>query len=117
MISIAEAIDEALDGHTEMYLEDIDRLPQVSSKRLVTTGGHYAYLKIAEGCDKHCTYCVIPKIRGNFRSVPMEQLLKEAEGTGRRRCEGTDPCSAGDYRLRTGYLWRKVITSSAQGTL
>ena len=76
---IAEAIDEALDGHTEMYLEDIDRLPQVSSKRLVTTGGHYAYLKIAEGCDKHCTYCIIPKVRGNYRSVSMEQLLKEAK--------------------------------------
>lgn len=76
---IAEAIDEALGGHSEMYLEDLDRLPQVSSKRLVTTGGHYAYLKIAEGCDKHCTYCIIPKIRGNFRSVPMEQLLKEAK--------------------------------------
>ena len=76
---IAEAIDEALDGHTEMYLEDIDRLPQVSSKRLVTTGGHYTYLKIAEGCDKHCTYCIIPKVRGNYRSVPMEQLLKEAK--------------------------------------
>ena len=76
---IAEAIDEALGGHTEMYLEDLDRLPQVSSKRLVTTGGHYAYLKIAEGCDKHCTYCIIPKVRGNFRSVPMEQLLKEAK--------------------------------------
>ena len=76
---IAEAIDEALDGHTEMYLEDIDRLPQVSSKRLVTTGGHYAYLKIAEGCDKHCPYCIIPKVRGNYRSVPMEQLLKEAK--------------------------------------
>ena len=76
---IAEAIDEALGGHSEMYLEDLDRLPQVSSKRLVTTGGHYAYLKIAEGCDKHCTYCIIPIIRGNFRSVPMEQLLKEAK--------------------------------------
>ena len=76
---IAEAIDEALGGHSEMYLEDIDRLPQVSSKRLVTTGGHYAYLKIAEGCDKHCTYCIIPKVRGNYRSVPMEQLLKEAK--------------------------------------
>ena len=50
-----------------------------SSKRLVTTGGHYAYLKIAEGCDKHCTYCIIPKVRGNYRSVPMEQLLKEAK--------------------------------------
>ena len=76
---IAEAIDEALGGHSERYLEDLDRLPQVSSKRLVTTGGHYAYLKIAEGCDKHCTYCIIPKVRGNFRSVPMEQLLKEAK--------------------------------------
>ena len=76
---IAEAIDEALGGHSEMYLEDLDRLPQVSSKRLVTTGGHYAYLKIAEGCDKHCTYCIIPKVRGNFRSVLMEQLLKEAK--------------------------------------
>ena len=76
---IAEAIDEALGGHSEMYLEDLDRLPRVSSKRLVTTGGHYAYLKIAEGCDKHCTYCIIPKVRGNFRSVPMEQLLKEAK--------------------------------------
>ena len=76
---IAEAIDEALDGHTEMYLEDIDRLPQVSSKRLVTTGGHYAYLKIAEGCDKHCTYCIIPKLRGPYRSVPMEELIAEAK--------------------------------------
>ena len=46
---------------------------------MLTTGGHFAYLKIAEGCDKHCTYCIIPKIRGNFRSVPMERLLKEAQ--------------------------------------
>ena len=45
----------------------------------MTTGGHFAYLKIAEGCDKHCTYCIIPKIRGNFRSVPMERLIKEAK--------------------------------------
>ena len=45
---------------------------------MITTGGHFAYLKIAEGCDKHCTYCVIPKIRGNFRSVPMERLIQEA---------------------------------------
>ena len=60
-------------------MTDIDALPTVDSKRLVTTGGHFAYLKIAEGCDKHCTYCIIPKIRGNFRSVPMEQLVREAE--------------------------------------
>lgn len=65
-------------GDAKMTMKDIDYLPKVDTKRLVTTGGHFAYLKIAEGCDKHCTYCVIPKIRGNFRSVPMEQLLKEA---------------------------------------
>ncbi len=76
---IVDAIDEALKGHKSLELEDIDALPVVESKRLVTTGGHFAYLKIAEGCDKHCTYCIIPKIRGNFRSVPTERILKEAE--------------------------------------
>ncbi len=76
---IVDAIEEALIGHKSLELEDIDALPVVEAKRLVTTGGHFAYLKIAEGCDKHCTYCIIPKIRGNFRSVPMERLLKEAE--------------------------------------
>ena len=75
---IVEVIEEALQGHKKLELTDIDALPTVESKRLVTTGGHFAYLKIAEGCDKHCTYCIIPKIRGNFRSVPMERLIKEA---------------------------------------
>lgn len=76
---IVGAINEALCGHRSLELTDIDAIPEVESKRLITTGGHFAYLKIAEGCDKHCTYCIIPKIRGNFRSVPMERLLKEAE--------------------------------------
>ncbi|GAB5616482.1 30S ribosomal protein S12 methylthiotransferase RimO [Faecalimonas canis] len=76
---ILDAIDEALKGHHHVEMADIDALPYVDTKRLVTTGGHFAYLKIAEGCDKHCTYCIIPKIRGNFRSVPMERLIKEAE--------------------------------------
>lgn len=76
---ITEAIDEALKGHITVEMTDIDALPEVETKRLVTTGGYFAYLKIAEGCDKHCTYCIIPKIRGNFRSVPMEKLLKEAQ--------------------------------------
>ena len=75
---IVEVINEALQGHKSLELTDIDVLPTVESKRLVTTGGHFAYLKIAEGCDKHCTYCIIPKIRGNFRSVSMERLIKEA---------------------------------------
>ena len=75
---IADAIDGALEGNVSIELADVDALPLVETKRLVTTGGHYAYLKIAEGCDKHCTYCIIPKIRGNYRSVPMERLLEEA---------------------------------------
>lgn len=76
---IVPAIEEALAGNGYVELADINALPLVKEKRLLTTGGHYAYLKIAEGCDKHCTYCIIPKIRGNYRSVPMERLIKEAE--------------------------------------
>lgn len=75
---ILDALDAALAGQGGVLLAPLQELPFVETKRQVTTGGHYAYLKIAEGCDKHCTYCIIPKIRGSFRSVPMERLLKEA---------------------------------------
>lgn len=76
---ISKAVKEAQAGrHFEEY-KSIDFLPDISGKRMLTTGGHFAYLKIAEGCDKHCTYCIIPKVRGDYRSVPMEQLLKEAK--------------------------------------
>ena len=82
---IVETIEETLknNGHI-VELTDVDALPLVDTKRMVTTGGHFAYLKIAEGCDKHCTYCIIPKIRGNYRSVPMERLVKEAEGLAKQ---------------------------------
>ncbi len=76
---IAETIDEVMEGKKQNHFRDIQDIPVHGKKRMVTTGGHYAYLKIAEGCDKHCTYCIIPKIRGDFRSVPMEVLLAEAE--------------------------------------
>lgn len=76
---IVDAIEEAIAGHKSVEMTDLKTLPLVDSKRLVTTGGHFAYLKIAEGCDKHCTYCIIPKIRGDFRSVPIERILKEAK--------------------------------------
>lgn len=76
---ILDAVDEALDGKHFLEMEDLRALPVVDTKRQITTGGHFAYMKIAEGCDKHCTYCIIPKIRGTYRSVPMEQLIKEAE--------------------------------------
>ncbi|RGH01474.1 30S ribosomal protein S12 methylthiotransferase RimO [Clostridium sp. AF15-6B] len=60
--------------------DDIDRLATITeSNKVITSGTFMGYLKIAEGCDKFCTYCVIPHIRGHYRSVPMEQLLKETE--------------------------------------
>jgi ribosomal protein S12 methylthiotransferase len=77
--SIVEAVEEAVNGHHYRHYDSVDYLPDNSSvKRVVTTGSYMAYMKIAEGCDKHCTYCVIPKIRGAYRSVPMEELLAEA---------------------------------------
>ncbi len=77
--SIAEVIEEALRGNHPERLDDLSRIALPSGRRILTTGGHYAYLKIAEGCDKHCTYCAIPSMRGPFRSVPIEDLLIEAE--------------------------------------
>lgn len=76
---ILEVLDEVLAGKQVTKVADLNTLPEVKAKRLVTTGGHFAYLKIAEGCDKHCTYCIIPKVRGEYRSVPMEQLIEEAK--------------------------------------
>ena len=79
---IIEAIDETLARNTifshKNYFDDINKKPVGGNDRIITTGGLFNYLKIAEGCDKHCTYCIIPKVRGNYRSVPMEQLLDEA---------------------------------------
>lgn len=76
--TINEVIDGVLKGEKTLKFRDIDYLTKVKTNRVNTTGGFYSYLKIAEGCDKHCTYCVIPKIRGNYRSVLMERLLEEA---------------------------------------
>lgn len=82
--AIVRALEEVISGQCLNHFEDINRVPvydgpEYNGRRIVTTGGHYAYLKIAEGCDKHCSYCIIPKVRGNYRSIPMERLLKEAE--------------------------------------
>lgn len=76
---IVQAVEQAVAGKRELLWGGTDWLVLTGAKRLLTTGGHYAHLKIAEGCDKHCTYCIIPKLRGSYRSVPMERLLKEAE--------------------------------------
>jgi ribosomal protein S12 methylthiotransferase len=76
---IVEAIEEAVKGHRNVELESLTALPMPKTGRLVTTGGHFAYLKIAEGCNKCCTYCIIPKLRGKYRSVPMERLIEQAQ--------------------------------------
>ena len=75
---IAEVVLSVLEGKGYSCVEDTDRLPVVKNHRIITTGGYYEYLKIAEGCDKHCTYCIIPAVRGNFRSFEMEYLLEQA---------------------------------------
>lgn len=77
--AVAETVEKVFGGQKELRFESIDRLVPDQGGRVLTTGGHYAYLKIAEGCDKRCTYCIIPKLRGHFRSVPEEQLLAEAQ--------------------------------------
>ena len=76
---IVKALNEAQAGNVFQEFRDINDLPEDSGRRVITTGGHFGYLKIAEGCDKHCTYCIIPSLRGKFRSVPEERLLKQAE--------------------------------------
>ncbi len=76
---IAETIEDAIAGESREHMLPLDGKLSGNRKRMVTTGGHYAYLKIAEGCDKCCTYCIIPAIRGEYRSVPMEELTAEAE--------------------------------------
>ncbi len=77
--SIAEVVDSALRGERSERLDDLKKIALPEGKRILTTGGHFAYLKIAEGCDKHCTYCAIPSMRGPFRSVPKEELVNEAK--------------------------------------
>ena len=76
---IVQAVEEVLAGQKRNHISDCNSAAIYGKKRVNTTGGHFAYMKIAEGCDKHCTYCIIPKIRGNFRSIPMESLLEEAK--------------------------------------
>lgn len=77
--AVADTVAGVLSGNAVNHVSDCNSAVIYGRKREVSTGGHFAYLKIAEGCDKHCSYCIIPKVRGSFRSVPMEALVKEAK--------------------------------------
>ncbi|MBQ4260070.1 MAG: 30S ribosomal protein S12 methylthiotransferase RimO [Lachnospiraceae bacterium] len=76
---VADALEEVLAGQGRNHYRDLNEAPAYCRERMLTTGGHFAYLKIAEGCNKRCTYCIIPKVRGNFRSIPMEDLVAQAK--------------------------------------
>ena len=75
---IVNAVHAVMKGDRYESFRELAGLPTKRVKREPSTGGHYAYLKIAEGCDKRCTYCIIPSIRGAYRSVPLEELLVQA---------------------------------------
>lgn len=75
---ILHVIDEVMDGKKHTCFADLNRQPAIISKRVISTVPYYSYLKIAEGCDKHCTYCIIPKLRGKYRSRAMDELTDEA---------------------------------------
>lgn len=76
---IGAALEEVLKGHHYELYKPLVGLPVLQARRSLTTGGHYAHLKIAEGCNKNCTYCIIPNIRGRYRSVLMEELVSQAK--------------------------------------
>ena len=77
--AIYEAVKVTLEKQNYSNFQTLQGLPRLEHSRVLTTGGHFAYLKISEGCNKNCTYCVIPSIRGRYRSVPMEDLIGQAK--------------------------------------
>lgn len=79
---IGEAVEEALAGKGRNHFRELNAPLSLSRDRVLTTGGHYAYLKITEGCGRHCTYCIIPKVRGDYRSIPLEELVAQARALG-----------------------------------
>ena len=74
-----DKIVEAIGTDEDAIVDDINYTPKPVSERIVTTNASMAYFKIAEGCNKLCTYCIIPHIRGRYRSIPMDRLLASAE--------------------------------------
>jgi ribosomal protein S12 methylthiotransferase len=77
---IAEVINRAYEGQKDILVNDLEEVDYLDNDRILTTEKGMVYLKIAEGCDNHCTYCIIPSLRGKFRSRPIEAVVKEAVG-------------------------------------
>jgi len=81
---IVEVMNETLEGKRMYYVGNVDKTFDEDHKRVLTTPGHTAYLKISDGCDNLCTYCIIPKLRGKYRSRKMENILEEASDLGKQ---------------------------------
>ncbi len=106
-------MEEKKETHVTCF-HSLEELSGTGKPRILTTGGYYAHLKIAEGCDKRCTYCIIPYLRGSFRSVPMDTArAREAGGAGRTGGEGADSGGPGDHALREGSLRRENPAEAA----
>ncbi len=78
IVPVIEKLEKKTNGERIVEKKDINVLTNPEVSRSISTGGHYEYLKIAEGCDRNCSYCIIPKIRGHYRSVPLERLIRDA---------------------------------------
>ena len=83
---ITDAAREVMEGHKVEIMESIDKplADESGLLRELSSAGHFAYLKIAEGCDNHCTYCIIPKLRGKYRSRNMDSLIEESKQLAER---------------------------------
>lgn len=105
--AIAEAVKNVLGGSHYENFKTLEGLPAVSAKRSLTTGGHYAHLKIAEGCNKHCTYCITqnPWRVPQYPDRRISGICKRVSGTGRK---GTDLGCTGDHSLRYRPVWREI---------
>lgn len=108
---IAEVVAEVLDGRKVEQFDDLQAMPEVDVQRIMTTGGYSSYLKIAEGCDKHCTYCIIPKLRGSYRSHSMDYLIRQAESLAAQGVKELEYCCPGDNGLRHRPLQRTETAS------
>lgn len=79
IVDVIKALEEKNGDERVCVYDNINRLAASYREKVITSGTFMGYLKIAEGCDKYCTYCIIPHIRGRYRSVPMEELISQAE--------------------------------------
>lgn len=113
---IVPALEQVMNGQECRHFADING-PVEELPRVLSTPRQYAYLRIAEGCSNRCAYCVIPSLRGNYRSRRMEDILQEAPGPGGRRRAGVHRHRSGYYPLRHGPVRGAEAAGAAAGSV